>query len=98
MVRRKYTREFKLSAPKLVNEQAHSPVEAAKSLGVDPHGLPSPHSHGDGAFPRRRPCHHFEIALSFSSRSARPKPSARTTCFSSVSISHGRAWTPDALS
>ena len=36
MVRRKYTREFKISAVKLVNEQGYSSVEAAKSLGVDP--------------------------------------------------------------
>ena len=36
MGRRKYTREFKLSAVKLVNEQGYSPVEAARSLGVDP--------------------------------------------------------------
>ena len=36
MARRKYTREFKVSAVKLVNEQGYSPVEAAKSLGVDP--------------------------------------------------------------
>lgn len=36
MARRKFTREFKLSAVKLVNEQGYSPVEAAKSLGVDP--------------------------------------------------------------
>ena len=36
MARRKYTREFKTSAVKLVNEQGYSPFEAAKSLGVDP--------------------------------------------------------------
>jgi transposase len=36
MGRRKYTREFKLSAVKLVNEQGYSPAEAARSLGVDP--------------------------------------------------------------
>ena len=36
MARRKYTREFKLSAVQLVNEQGYSPCEAAKSLGVDP--------------------------------------------------------------
>ena len=36
MGRRRFTREFKLSAVKLVNEQGYSPVEAAKSLGVDP--------------------------------------------------------------
>jgi transposase len=35
MARRKYTREFKVSAVQLVNEQGYSPVEAAKSLGVD---------------------------------------------------------------
>jgi transposase len=39
MGRRKYTREFKLSAVKLVNEQGYSPVEAAKSLGVDPNSV-----------------------------------------------------------
>lgn len=36
MARRKFTREFKVSAVKLVNEQGYTPVEAAKSLGVDP--------------------------------------------------------------
>jgi transposase len=36
MPRRRYTREFKISAVKLVNEQGYSPAEAAKSLGVDP--------------------------------------------------------------
>jgi transposase len=35
MPRRRYTREFKLSAVKLVNEQGYSIPEAAKSLGVD---------------------------------------------------------------
>ena len=35
MPRRKFTREFKLSAVKLVNEQGYSIPEAAKSLGVD---------------------------------------------------------------
>lgn len=34
MARRKFTREFKLSAVKLVNEQGYSPAEAARSLGV----------------------------------------------------------------
>ena len=33
---RKYTREFKLSAVKLVNEQGYTVSQAAKSLGVDP--------------------------------------------------------------
>lgn len=35
MSRRVYTREFKLSAVKLVREQNYTVVEAAKSLGVD---------------------------------------------------------------
>ncbi len=35
MPRRKYTREFKLSAVKLVNEQGYGIPEAARSLGVD---------------------------------------------------------------
>jgi transposase len=32
---RKYTREFKISAVRLVNEQGYTVSEAAKSLGVD---------------------------------------------------------------
>ena len=36
MARRTYTREFKISAVKLVNEQGYSVPDAAKSLGVDP--------------------------------------------------------------
>lgn len=36
MGRRKFSREFKLSAVKLVNEQGYSVVDAAKSLGIDP--------------------------------------------------------------
>ena len=36
MARRRYTREFKLSAVQLVNERGYSPFEAGKSLGVDP--------------------------------------------------------------
>ena len=35
MSRRRFTREFKISAVKLVTEQGYSPSEAAKSLGVD---------------------------------------------------------------
>ena len=35
MARRKFTREFKLSAVKLVNEQGYSISQAGKSLGVD---------------------------------------------------------------
>ena len=35
MARRKFTREFKVSAVRLVNEQGYSIPEAAKSLGVD---------------------------------------------------------------
>ena len=34
--RRTFTREFKLSAVKLVTEQGYTPAEAAKSLGIDP--------------------------------------------------------------
>lgn len=36
MARRKYTREFKISAVRLVNQQGYSVSEAAKSLGIDP--------------------------------------------------------------
>ena len=36
MARRKFTREFKVSAVRLVNEQGYSVPEAARSLGVDP--------------------------------------------------------------
>ena len=36
MARRKFTREFKVSAVGLVNEQGYSVPEAARSLGVDP--------------------------------------------------------------
>jgi transposase len=36
MARRKFTREFKLSAVQLVNQQGYSIPQAAKSLGVDP--------------------------------------------------------------
>jgi transposase len=39
MPRRKYTREFKESAAKLVNEQGYTAVEAAKSLGFDPNSI-----------------------------------------------------------
>ena len=35
MERRKFTREFKISAVQLVNEQGYSIPEAAKSLGID---------------------------------------------------------------
>jgi transposase len=35
MGRRVYSREFKVSAVKLVNQQGYTVVEAAKSLGVD---------------------------------------------------------------
>jgi transposase len=34
MARRRFTREFRISAVKLVNEQGYSIAEAAKSLGV----------------------------------------------------------------
>ena len=36
MARRRFTREFKISAVMLVNEQGYSSAEAARSLGVDP--------------------------------------------------------------
>jgi transposase len=36
MSKRRFSREFKLSAVKLVNEQGYSIPEAAKSLGVAP--------------------------------------------------------------
>jgi len=39
MPKRRYSREFKLSAVKLVNEQGYSIVEAARSLGIDPANL-----------------------------------------------------------
>lgn len=39
MGRRQFSREFKLSAVKLVVEQGYTVVEAAKSLGVDPTSL-----------------------------------------------------------
>ena len=36
MPRRKFTREFKLSAVRLVNQQGYTIAAAAKSLGIDP--------------------------------------------------------------
>ena len=36
MARRKFSREFKLSAVQLVNQQGYSIPEAARNLGVDP--------------------------------------------------------------
>ena len=39
MARRKYTREFKVSAVKLVNEQGYTVPGAARSLGVDPNSV-----------------------------------------------------------
>jgi transposase len=36
MARRKFTREFKVSAVKRVNEKGYTIPEAARSLGVDP--------------------------------------------------------------
>lgn len=35
MPRRRFTREFKLSAVQLVNQQGYSIAQAAKSLGID---------------------------------------------------------------
>jgi transposase len=39
MSRRSYSREFKVSAVKLVNHQGYTVVEAAESLGVDPQNI-----------------------------------------------------------
>ncbi len=39
MARRKFTREFKVSAVQLVNHQGYTVGAAAKSLGVDPNCL-----------------------------------------------------------
>ena len=39
MARRRFSREFKVSAVKLVNEQGYTAPEAAKSLGVDPNSI-----------------------------------------------------------
>jgi transposase len=39
MARRKFTREFKVSAVQLVNQKGYSIAEAARSLGVDPDSL-----------------------------------------------------------
>jgi transposase len=39
MGRRMFSREFKVSAVKLVQEQGYTVVEASKSLGVDPCSL-----------------------------------------------------------
>lgn len=36
MARRKFTKEFKVSAVQLVNQKGYSIPEAARSLGVDP--------------------------------------------------------------
>jgi transposase len=36
MAKRKFSREFKISAVKLVNEQGYSIADAARSLGIDP--------------------------------------------------------------
>jgi transposase len=36
MARRKFTREFKISAVQLVNQQGYTAAAAARSLGVDP--------------------------------------------------------------
>jgi len=36
MSRRKFSREFKVSAVTLVNEQAYTIAQAARNLGVDP--------------------------------------------------------------
>ena len=55
MARRKFTREFKLSAVQLVNQQGYGVSEAAKSLGVDPNcvrGWIAKFGHEAGTAPR----------------------------------------------
>jgi transposase len=39
MARRKFNREFKISAVQLVNHQGYAIVEAARNLGIDPNSL-----------------------------------------------------------
>jgi transposase len=39
MGRRKFSREFKISAVALVQQQGYTAVQAAKSLGIDPGSL-----------------------------------------------------------
>ena len=39
MAKKRYPREFKISAVKLINEKGYSVVEAAKSMGVDPNSV-----------------------------------------------------------
>jgi len=39
MPRRKFTREFKISAVQLVNHQGYTVAAAARSLGIDPASL-----------------------------------------------------------
>ena len=39
MARRTFTREFKISAVNLVNQQGYTVTEAAHSLGVDPNSV-----------------------------------------------------------
>ena len=54
MARRRFTREFKVSAVRLVNEQGYNACEAAKSLGVDPASVREwvkKFSHEDGLAP-----------------------------------------------
>ena len=41
MTKRRYSREFKVSAVQLVEQRGYSVRDAAKSLGVDPHSLRS---------------------------------------------------------
>ena len=63
MPKKSYSREFKDSAVKLVHERGYTPVEAAKSLGVDAatlrywlkkHPAPSGGKIADGAIRERR--------------------------------------------
>jgi len=54
MARRKFTREFKVSAVQLVNQQGYSIPQAAKSLGIDAaslRGWVEKFSHEEGLAP-----------------------------------------------
>jgi transposase len=53
MARRKFTREFKVSAVRLVNEQGYTVAEAARNLGIDPGCLRYwvTHLSGEGGVP-----------------------------------------------
>lgn len=39
MSKRKYTREFKLAAVRMVNHEGYTPAEAGRSLGIEPQNV-----------------------------------------------------------